>query len=316
MNDETLVSYLLGELPAEETTRVQEWLMEDEANAAYFNQFKTIWDKSLELATVSTVDENKAWNSFKERINNGGKKPAPVVPLFKRFYFRAMAAAAVLILAIGLFWWNQPAPQQTLASGQSVINQKLADGSEITLNKQSSLQYPKTFKGKTRSVELKGEAFFNISPDKAKPFIIDVKDVQVTVVGTSFNVREDSSYVEVLVETGIVKVSHEGKEVTLQAGEKIKMPFAGAVAEKEKVSDKLHNYYRTKEFVCDDTPLWKLVQVLNEAYKTNIVFGKEELKDLRMNTTFYNESLDQVLEVIHLTFNITVRKENGKIILE
>ena len=316
MNDETLVSYLLGELPAEETTRVKEWLIEDEAHATYFNQFKTIWEKSLELAATSTVDENKAWNSFKERIQNNGQKPAQVVPLFKRFYFRAMAAAAILILAIGFFWLNQPAPQQTLASGQSVINQKLADGSEIILNKQSSLHYPKTFKGKTRSVELKGEAFFNISPDKSKPFIIDVKDVLVTVVGTSFNVREDSSYVEVLVETGIVKVSHEGKEVTLQAGEKIKMPFAGAVAAKEKVSDKLHNYYRTKEFVCDDTPLWKLVQVLNEAYKTNIVFGKEALKDLRMNTTFYNESLDQVLEVIHLTFNITVRKENGKIILE
>lgn len=316
MNDETLVSYLLGELPAEETTRVKEWLIEDEAHATYFNQFKTIWEKSLELAATSTVDENKAWNHFKERIQNAGQKPAPVVPLFKRFYFRAISAAAILILAISLFWLNQPAPQQTLASGQSVINQKLADGSEIILNKQSSLHYPKTFKGKTRSVELKGEAFFNISPDKSKPFIIDVKDVLVTVVGTSFNVREDSSYVEVLVETGIVKVSHEGKEVTLQAGEKIKMPFAGAVAAKEKVSDKLHNYYRTKEFVCDDTPLWKLVQVLNEAYKTNIVFGREELKDLRMNTTFYNESLDQVLEVIHLTFNITVRKENGRIILE
>ena len=316
MNDETLVSYLLGELPAEETTRVKEWLIEDEAHATYFNQFKTIWEKSLELAATSTVDENKAWNHFKERIQNAGQKPAPVVPLFKRFYFRAISAAAILILAISLFWLNQPAPQQTLASGQSVINQKLADGSEITLNKQSTLHYPKTFKGKTRSVELKGEAFFNISPDKSKPFIIDVKDVLVTVVGTSFNVREDSSYVEVLVETGIVKVSHEGKEVTLQAGEKIKMPFAGAVAAKEKVSDKLHNYYRTKEFVCDDTPLWKLVQVLNEAYKTNIVFGREELKDLRMNTTFYNESLDQVLEVIHLTFNITVRKENGRIILE
>ena len=165
MNDETLVSYLLGELPAEEATRVQTWLTADEANTRYFNQFKTIWEKSLELAATSTVDENKAWNSFKERINNGGKKPAPVVPLFKRFYFRAMAAAAILILAIGFFWWNQPAPQQTLASGQTVINQKLADGSEITLNKQSSLHYPKTFKGKTRSVELKGEAFFNISPD-------------------------------------------------------------------------------------------------------------------------------------------------------
>lgn len=77
MNDETLVSYLLGELPAEEATRVQEWLREDEAHATYFNQFKTIWDKSLELATDSTVDENKAWNSFKERINNGDKSQHP-----------------------------------------------------------------------------------------------------------------------------------------------------------------------------------------------------------------------------------------------
>lgn len=309
------MSYLLGELHPEEAERVRQWI-EDPANSTRYNQFKTIWEKSRELAAVSTVDENKAWNTFKTRIKNADQQPAPVVPLFKRFYVRAIAAAAILLIATGLFWWNQPAPQQTLVSGQTVINQKLADGSEITLNKQSSLHYPTTFKGKTRSVELNGEAFFNITPDKERPFIIDVKDIQVTVLGTSFNVREDSNYVEVLVETGIVKVSHEGNEVTLQAGEKIKMPFTGTVAAKEKVSDKLHNYYRTKEFVCDDTPLWKLVQVLNEAYKTNIVFGKEELKDLRMNTTFYNESLDQVLEVIHLTFNITVSKENGRIILE
>ncbi len=309
------MSYLLGELHPEEAERVRQWI-EDPANSTRYIQFKTIWEKSRELAAVSTVDENKAWNTFKTRIKNADQQPAPVVPLFKRFYVRAIAAVAILLIATGLFWWNQPAPQQTLVSGQTVINQKLADGSEITLNKQSSLHYPTTFKGKTRSVELNGEAFFNITPDKERPFIIDVKDIQVTVVGTSFNVREDSNYVEVLVETGIVKVSHEGNEVTLQAGEKIKMPFAGTMAAKEKVSDKLHNYYRTKEFVCDDTPLWKLVQVLNEAYKTNIVFGKEELKDLRMNTTFYNESLDQVLEVIHLTFNITVRKENDRIILE
>ena len=316
MNDETLVSYLLGELPPAEVIMVKAWLEADEANARYFNQFKTIWDKSLELASISSVDENKAWNQFKDRIQNGGQKPEPVTPLFKRFYVRAIAAAAILIIAIGLFWLNQPVPEKTLASGQTVISQQLADGSEITLNKQSTLEYPTTFKGKTRSVKLKGEAFFQVSPDKTKPFIIAVKDVQVTVVGTSFNIREDSSYVEVLVETGVVKVSRDGQEITLQAGEKIQMPFTGKIQAKEQVTDKLHNYYRTKEFVCDDTPLWKLVQVLNEAYKTKIVIGKEELKNLRMNTSFYNESLDQVLEVIRLTFNLTVRKENGKIILE
>lgn len=297
-------------------TRVQTWLEADEANARYFNQLKTVWDKSLELAAVSTVDENKAWNQFKERVQNGKQTPATVTPLYKRFYFRAISAAAILIIAFGLFWLNQPVPEKTLASGQSVLTEKLADGSEITLNKQSTLEYPTTFKGKTRSVKLKGEAFFQISPDKAKPFIIDIKDVQVTVVGTSFNIREDSSYVEVLVETGVVKVSRDGQEITLQAGEKIQMPFTGKIQAKEQVTDKLHNYYRTKEFVCDDTPLWKLVQVLNEAYKTKIVIGKEELKNLRMNTSFYNESLDQVLEVIRLTFNISIRKQGDTIILE
>lgn len=302
---------------------MQAWLEADEANARYFNQLKTVWDKSLELTAVSTVDENKAWNSFKERIHSGGTKPAPVVPLLKRFYYKAMAAAAIMVIAFGLFfswwnhfWWNQPLPEKALSSGMRVLNEKLADGSEITLNKQSTLYYPVAFKGKTRSVELKGEAFFKISPDKTKPFIIKVKDVQVTVVGTSFNIREDSSYVEVLVETGVVKVSRDGQELTLTAGEKIQMPFTGKIEEKEKVTDKLHNYYRTKEFVCDDTPLWKLVQVLNEAYKTKIVFGKEELKELRMNTNFYNESLDQVLEVIRLTFSINVRKQGDTIILE
>jgi ferric-dicitrate binding protein FerR (iron transport regulator) len=297
-------------------TRVQTWLEADEANARYFHQLKTVWDKSLELAAVSTVDENKAWNQFKERVQNGKQTPATVTRLYKRFYFRAISAAAILIIAFGLIWLNQPAAEKTLASGQSVLKEKLADGSEITLNKQSTLEYPTTFKGKTRSVKLKGEAFFQISPDKAKPFIIDIKDVQVTVVGTSFNIREDSNYVEVLVETGVVKVSRDGQELTLNAGEKIQMPFTGKIEEKEKVTDKLHNYYRTKEFVCDDTPLWKLVQVLNEAYKTKIVFGKEELKELRMNTSFYNESLDQVLEVIRLTFSINIRKQGDTIILE
>lgn len=309
------MSYLLGELSPDEAERVRLWI-EDPANQTRYNQFKMIWDKSRELAAVSTVDENKAWNSFKARIKNNDTIPAPVVPLFKRFYVKTISAAAVIILAIGLFWWNRPAAEKTLAAGETVVIEKLADGSEITLNKQSTLHYPTAFKGKTRSVALKGEAFFNITPDKSKPFIISVNDIRVTVVGTSFNIREDSNYVEVLVETGTVIVSRDSQKITLQAGEKINMPFTGAIAAKEKVSDKLHNYYRTKEFVCDDTPLWKLVQVLNEAYKTNIVFGKEELKDLRMNTSFYNESLDQVLEVIRLTFNLTVRKENGKIILE
>jgi len=193
----------------------------------------------------------------------------------------------------------------------------LSDGSVITLNKKSTITYPSKFKGNTRSIALKGEAFFNVAPDKKKPFIISVNDVQVTVVGTSFNIKSENGNTEVIVESGIVRVTQSGKTVELLAGEKIVMSSNDSIATKEAVNDKLYNYYRTKEFVCDDTPLWKLVQVVNEAYDAKIIIGRKELNDKRLTTTFNNESLEQVLEVIRLTFDITItKKEDGQIILE
>ena len=202
-------------------------------------------------------------------------------------------------------------------TGQNVLIDTLPDGSVITLNKRSTVTYPSKFKGDTRAIALKGEAFFNVAPDKKKPFIISVNDVQVTVVGTSFNIKSENGNTEVVVETGIVQVTRSGKTVELNAGEKIVMPANDSIASKEEVSDKLYNYYRSKEFVCDETPLWKLVQVLNEAYDAKIIIGRKELNDMRLTTTFNNESLEKVLEVIHLTLDITViKKEDGQIILQ
>ena len=142
--------------------------------------------------------------------------------------------------------------------------------------------------------------------------------MQVTVVGTSFNIKSENGNTEVVVETGIVRVTRSGKTVELVAGEKIVIHPGDSVAAKEAVTDKLYNYYRSKEFVCDDTPLWKLVQVINEAYDVNIVIGRKELNDLTLTTTFNNESLDQILEVIRLSFDdITItKKEDGQIILQ
>ena len=98
---------------------------------------------------------------------------------------------------------------------------------------------------------------------------------------------------------------------------KIVMDAKDSTTVKEAVSDKLYNYYRSKEFVCDETPLWKLVQVLNEAYDSKIIIGRKELNEKRITTTFYNESLEKILEIIHLTFDITViKKEDGQIILQ
>lgn len=284
----------------------------------YFRQLQQVWDASRQLAARLDVDENKAWERFQQRVSEA--RPVAAMPL-RRIYWWRIAAAAVVIAIISLagylFFGKENAPQELIVqAAQQVLNDTLPDGSTITLNKNSSIGYPERFTGDTRNITLKGEAFFHVAPDKSKPFIISVNDVTVTVVGTSFNIKTEKAGTEVVVETGIVRVTRKNQTVELKAGEKIMVPRTDSLPAKEEVTDQLYNYYRTKEFVCDDTPLWKLVEVLNEAYDTKIVIGRPDLRDFRLNATFYNESLDQVLNVISLTFNITVSHQGNQIVLQ
>ena len=303
---------MLSEASAHEQEQVREWLNADEANLAYYNQLKKIWEESRQLASTSIVDENKAWKKFQKRIH-------PVSVRRARFGWMRIAASIVIIAGIGIlgYWLLNPSVKEiSTVARQEVLRDTLPDGSLVTLNKESVISYPSKFKGETRQVILKGEAFFNVKPDKEKPFIIMVSGTRITVVGTSFNVKNIHGNVEVVVETGIVTVTKGGKTVQLQANEKVIVGAKDSVMTEEKVTDKLYKYYRTKEFVCDDTPLWKLVEVINEAYHSQIIIGNPSLRNMTLTTTFHNESLDQVLDVISITFNIKVVKEGNTIILQ
>ncbi len=311
------MKYLLGEASEPEKQAVLDWVRADVSNQQYFNQFKTIWDTSKELALQSSVDENRAWQKFQQRVK---QKPTASVKKFSLSPLRVAAAIALLIglSAGGYFLYDSMNPPKDLVvyTEHQVVKDTLPDGSMVTLNKRSLLSYPPKFKGNKREVVLKGEGFFNVSPNKNKPFIIHAGETDITVVGTSFNVRNIDGNTEVVVETGIVKVTRNGQTIELKAGERTTMSGSSTPV-KEEVTDKLYNYYRTKEFVCDDTPLWKLVEVINEAYDVNIQIKREELKQYKINTPFINQSLDQVLKVIQETFpDIKKTEQDNLIILE
>jgi ferric-dicitrate binding protein FerR (iron transport regulator) len=223
--------------------------------------------------------------------------------------------AGTVALAYTLFSTNEI---KTVAvnSLDKVITDTLPDKSVITLNKNSTLDYPEKFKGDTRTVNLKGEAFFSVTPDKSKPFIIHVNDVTIKVVGTSFNVKSFNGNTEVIVETGIVEVIRDKEEIDLHPNEKILVKKDDSTLTKEKERGALYNYDLTKEFECDNTPLWQLVQALNQAYDVNIVIERKELRSLPLTTTFNNESLDHILDIIRQTFNISVTKTGNEIILK
>lgn len=321
INDDLLVKYLVGEATPAESVGIEAWLAADEENVIHYNQLKRIWDESLQVANTSTVDEDAAYMRLQNRIKSmpdeGG---VVVVPLqAKKTNWLAIAAAILVFCVAGYFAINYfagPPKIISIASNGSVRIDTLPDGSVITMNKMSQLSYPKTFKGDTRPVNLQGEAFFSVTPDKTKPFIITVNDVTIRVVGTSFNIKSRNGKTEVIVATGIVNVAKNHQSINLRPGEKTEVNSSKNSLDKQSVKGKLYNYYATKELVCDQTPLSELVPVLNTIYGANIVIGNKAIESMPISTVFKDNSLEQVLMVVKETFKISVERKNGRIILK
>ena len=328
INPDLLVKYLLNEATPAEREQAEQWINASGANRKQFDDFRLIWETSGKLAVSSTVDEEESWQRFRKRIHT------PAVALAKEddssLHVRMISArsrrlpalrvAALLVLAVGAGWLLRqlfsPAPVLSVQSYAAVLRDTLSDGSVVTLNKNSSLSYPARFSGDTRSIGLQGEAFFNVAPDKKKPFVIHVNDVTVKVVGTSFNVRSSGGHTEVIVETGIVQVSRSRHTVELHPHEQVSLVPGDSAMTAAAVTDKLYNYYRSKEFVCNNTPLWKLAEVLEEAYGVKIIFARKELRSLPITTSFEDQSLDTILTVITKTFNISYEKTANQVIIK
>lgn len=333
MIDELLVKFLLGECTPKEAMAAMNWIKESEANRRYYEHFSLIWTKSREIAASSKVDENAAWERFVRKVNSAGDEKtdikttgmregewSKVVSLPGRsLLFRAAAILGVIITGLmGYIAFERLLKPEDiqLATNNNTGKTELPDGSNIILNKHSALSYPSRFRGNSREVKLKGEGFFSIKPNKDKPFIVTVNDFTVTVLGTSFNIRETPDSTVIVVETGIVRVNGKDSQLELKAGEKTTIHHREGVLKKEKQPDQLYNYYRTKTFTCDNTPLWKLVEVLNQAYGANIIIGNPSIRNLPLTTTFNEEPLHKILNIITQTLDISLQQQGDKLILQ
>ena len=322
IDEDLLVKYLVNETNEEETLMVEHWIQASDENKKQFEQFLLIWEQSLQLATPTPIKVDDAWMRMQQRMKpTGNKTTVAPIKAFNKNWLR-VAAAIIIVVCAGWLGYVLVAKNNveqiasvTIASANKVITDTLPDGSVITVNKNSKVSYPSTFKGNSREVALNGEAFFKVTPNKDKPFIIHVNDVTVRVVGTSFNIKSENGKTEVIVETGIVQVIKNTHTIRLLPKEKVITQWKDSTLAKDTVQDELYNYYRSKEFICNNTPLQSLVETLNEAYNTNIIIENDTLKDLPITTVFKDESLDNILAVISETFKIKIEKTGNQIIL-
>lgn len=319
--DELLAKYMLGEAKLADIEAIDKWISASKQNLKYFTHFKLIWETSAVLKIESNIDVEKAWEEFKELAEKNNKASATIKQLYsQKRWIRAAVIWISFLSIIGLLYailHPKRAVILTLQTTNQVRTDTLTDGSVIILNKNSVLYYPDRFMGNTREVKLdEGEAFFNITADKNKPFLIRVNDVLIKVTGTCFNIKNTRQNTEVIVKSGIVEMSRRKVSIKLHAGEKLNINYYTGELKKEPNTDDLYNYYYTHQFVFNNTPLWRIAEVLNEAYGVNIVIPDKKMANCTLYTTFKDGPLDNMLNVIEQTLNVHVIKYANMIIIQ
>jgi ferric-dicitrate binding protein FerR (iron transport regulator) len=327
MTDELLVKYLVGECSKEEQDAVMAWKTADPFNKKRFESLEWIWMESHKINQQSKVDVDKAWNSFIELRDRAEEKQKKgrAIPLSGTFS-RVLAIAASFLIILTLYYlkWNidqksdvtKPVAYIKLQTFENTLTDTLPDGTIITLNKNSALSYPEVFSDTQRNVKMEGEIFFEVARNEAKPFIIETERTDITVLGTSFNVETQNTFTRVIVETGLVEVDYKKGNIIVEPGQQLTIQKSDSLIQKVPVSDELYKYYRSRVFVCDNTPLATLVDKLNEAYGAAIIIVNPAKGNLKITTTFADESLENILDIIALTLDVKIIKTKENILIQ
>lgn len=313
--DELIAKQLTGEIAAEEARFLEKWLTESIDNRQYFNQMQQLWEKSFPLELPRQPDVEAALMRTKAKL-----KQKPVKGLFATMNFWRYAAAAAILLLLGTFWLLQQNAQSLdiqLTATNNSLQDTLSDGSIISLNQYSSLNA--AFSKKSRRVKMRGEAYFEVAHNPEKPFIIDVQQVEVTVVGTKFNIdnRSDPDWVVVSVEEGKVRVKSGTQTEFLLAGEqaRINVQQGTFLRNQTKPSDN-ESAWANRKFIFDDTPLAEVIPLLEKIYKVKINLSNKTLEQCRLYVHFNNEPIERILLVIADTFSLEIKQINGVYFLD
>lgn len=317
MSEDILIKYLLGEANAVEKTETEAWVTADLKNAKKLADLRIILETSRKLAVSSPLNEEQAWSNFKVRKEKHTQDPILLKPVGARYSWLRIAAAVLLVSAAGWMYsyLDHPGMEMlTVSSTEKFITDTLPDGSIVHLNKNSSITYAKNFI-KHRNIILKGEAFFEVKHGIKSAFTVSVNDVLVRDIGTAFNVKANLGKTEVIVEEGVVEVSKAAKTIRLNENEMVNIKNGNEEMTVEKSPDHLYNYYRSKIFTANNTPLDRLVKVLNEAYGADIRIDNKTLSQIPITVTIrWDRPLSDILEIIRETTPEIRIEKTGSII--
>ena len=320
--DDNMARYLAGEMNTDEEIAFMQQIESSPEQHKELKKMEKSWKYFDENPSGKRWDSGDGWNQLTARLQSDGllEEPGQGPETRNLLPFLRVAASILLVLAIGiptLYYGvlknNDGAPVKSLYSNSGVTTVDLPDGSRVFLNEGAEISYPTVF-NQDRAVKLKGEAFFEVMSDPVNPFTVRSGKVVVSVLGTSFNVKQRTlaSGVEVYVKTGKVRmaVDESGQFITLESEE---MGQADEL-NLSRTRQENPNYisWKTKDFKFVDADLKDVLFELEESYHVLIHTEGVELTDMQITTSYKEQSIDAILETIGTAFGMKVsNKDEG-----
>lgn len=256
------------------------WLAESSTHVVAYLRLEATWDRAARLAalrtsTVETVEGASRWNL--------------------RSLFASVAAALIVAISIGVaggLYLLRPVEKvySTALGGHQTV--RLADGSKIELNTNTTLRT--VMSARRRMVWLdRGEAFFQISHDMGHPFIVMVGDHRVTVLGTKFLVRRDTSHLEVAVMEGRVRFDPSDgqpspQSALLESGDVVVAPASAALIVRKTARELTEELgWRRGVLVFDNTTLADAAAEFNRYNREQLIVADPSAQRMKIDGTFH-----------------------------
>lgn len=317
IKEEYIIKYLKHELSEQEAAEMIEWLEKDKANQEFLFSLKEAYLLSNYEEDAREADSDEEWEKFSQQI---ASKQKPMQA--RRFSWKSIASyAALVIFCLSIGWTGNKAYEAKVSQGQlqsieTGVGQQarvtLPDGSSVNLNACSQLSYNPSLWEKQRTVQLSGEAIFDVTANKDKPFVVSTHSYDIRVLGTNFNV---SAYTE---EDKVITTLKQGVvEIHLPLEKKC---IAKLYKGESLIFDKLSNEYTIKKLPVIIAYAWSNKEIAFEGNTLDEKRGElarhfgytfriaPEVKELSFKATLREESLNEFLQILtHITSDIGYR---------
>ena len=315
IDEQILIQYIDQTLSLSEREAVECWLAADAANQKVLEQLYFTMVASERLQVMQSVNSEAALLRFKNEVRKKEKKQQ-----IRRYLNWCQWVAAVLFIPLlllsGFFAMQrgkQSAEWLTVKTNPGVVTSvSLPDGSVVWLNGNSELRYPSRFVADKREVELNGEGFFDVTPNKKQPFVVKAdQQYQIEVLGTSFNVIAfaDEDLIETTLVEGAVKLQIQtplGQSLVqkLSPNQKAAYQKKGEVVEVTSVNPEYDTAWMNGELIFRNQPMERVLQTLERRYHVKFDIRDESIKQSIITARFKNEQLPQVLDYLKLASGI------------